>query len=142
MSQGLQGFRGKLYLKKGEAGSYAKIAELQDVTLRITADQIEASSHDTEGWKDYLPGLKEWTASASFVFVSDDVAQEDLYDVLVGHQVVTLKLESDTNPGAVQYEGNAVVTSYEHSLPNSDIQALSVEFQGAGPLTRGTVFEE
>ena len=40
-----------------------KIAEISNWSLDLGADDIDVTSFDSNGWKEYLAGLKEWSGS-------------------------------------------------------------------------------
>jgi len=49
-----------------------KIAELSNWSLDLGADDIDITSFDSAGWKEYLAGLKEWSGSLEGNFKPDD----------------------------------------------------------------------
>ena len=49
-----------------------KIAEISNWSLDLGADDIEITSFDSEGWKEYLAGLKEWSGSIEGNLKTDD----------------------------------------------------------------------
>lgn len=136
-TQMIPGFMGKVYVQNGEG--YVPIAEVRDATLTISQAEIDATSFDSGGWEEYIPGLKSWEVEAEAVYVPADAAQSDLFDALVNGQTVQLRLAPKDGSGNEAYEGNAFVTSWEINNPSDDGVVLSISFRGTGALTKGTI---
>ena len=48
-----------------------KVQEIANWSLDLGADDIEITSFDSDGWKEYLAGLKEWSGSIEGNFVAE-----------------------------------------------------------------------
>jgi len=48
------------------------VAEIANFSLDLGADDIDITSFDSEGWKEFLAGLKEWSGSFEGNFVPGD----------------------------------------------------------------------
>jgi predicted secreted protein len=121
-----------------------KIGEARDATLSISQNEIEATSFNSNGWNEYIPGLKEWSIDIEALYVSDDLGQDDLLSALVLGQVVKVSLlpkkllDVSTNPpteySGKKYEGDAFVTSWEINPTPDDVISISASFRGTGEL--------
>jgi len=110
-----------------------KVNELSSWELPMDADMIDITSFDSNGWREFLQGLKSWTGSVEGNFAAAAGNQQKaLFDawtagtVIVGNFVVS---------ATVKFSGNLLITSISPTAPVDDKVGLSIEFQGTGALT-------
>ena len=110
----------------------SKIAELANWNLDLGADDVDVTSFDSEGWKEFLAGLKEWSGSAEGNYDSTDTAgQKAILTAWLNGEAVTLDLKvTDT----IKFSGSALVKP-SIETPVDDKVSFSFDFQGTGPLT-------
>ena len=113
----------------------ATVLSIKNWSLDLSIDTLETTALG-DNWKDYITGLKEWTASAEgdYNVHTDTTGQEALQDAYLAGTEVTLKLYVD---GTNYYTGTAVVASLSIEDPVDDVVSISFEFTGAGELTFG-----
>lgn len=119
--------------KEGSANIGAKkIAEISNWNLDLNADDIDVTSFDSAGWKEFLAGLKEWSGSMEGNFKPDDTdGQKAILAAWLAGETVSLNLKlSDT----VTFSGLALVKP-SIEVPVDDKASFSCDFQGTGPLT-------
>ena len=64
---------------KGGSGTPAKVAKLTDLSISAYADEIEVTSYDNAGVRDYIKGSRDITIDFSFIFEDDtSTAQKDI----------------------------------------------------------------
>ena len=138
----LPGFLSQVYLSFDAGSSFNPVGELRDVTLSIERDTIDASSHNDQGWKANLQGLAQWSMSAEYMYLKADAPQNALYAALINRTPFKVRYYPEgTHPataGQDQWDGDAIITSWELAGPNDDVQATSVEVLGDGALTQST----
>ncbi len=108
-----------------------KVAEIANWSLDLGADDIDVTSFDSNGWKEFLAGLKEWSGSIEGNFVSTDTSGQKaiLNAWLAGNKLVfTFEVSS-----GVSFTGNAYVKP-SIEVPVDDKASFSCDFQGTGPL--------
>lgn len=108
-----------------------KVAEIANWSLDLGADDIDVTSFDSNGWKEFLAGLKEWSGSIEGNFVSTDTNGQRaiLQAWLNGNELVfTFEVSS-----GVSFTGNAYVKP-SIEVPVDDKASFSCDFQGTGPL--------
>ena len=108
-----------------------KVAEIANWSLDLGADDIDITSFDSEGWKEFLAGLKEWSGSIEGNFVSTDTNGQRaiLYAWLAGSELLfTFEI-----PSGVSFTGNAYVKP-SIEVPVDGKASFSCDFQGTGPL--------
>ena len=138
MSQAFAGFYGKLYISTDGGETYNPIGEVRDATLTISQDEIEVTNFDSSGWKEFIPGMKEWEVTTEALYLYNNIGQDDIYDALVNSELVKLRLLPKTGTGNRGYEGDAFVTSWEINNTVDDAVTLSANFRGASALVTYT----
>ena len=64
---------------KGGSGTPAKVAKLTDLSISANSDEIEVTSYDNLGVRDYIKGNRDLTVDFSFIFEDDtSTAQKDI----------------------------------------------------------------
>lgn len=107
--------------------------------LTINVDLADATCKDDGGWADHIAGLRDWSVSTDGLVKFDGNNNvEDLYDLLSGRSVVTLKFTTNVT-GDLVFSGQASVASLSVSAEMEAAVTYSAEFTGKGPLTKGTV---
>lgn len=108
-----------------------KIAEIANWSLDLGADDIDITSFDSQGWKEYLAGLKEWSGSLEGNFMPEDTnGQKAILAAWLSGTALTFTLKvSDT----VSFTGNAFVKP-SIEVPVDDKVTFSCDFTGTGAL--------
>ncbi len=112
-----------------------KVAEIANWSLDLGADDIDVTSFDSNGWKEFLAGLKEWSGSIEGNFVSTDTSGQKaiLNAWLAGNKLVfTFEVSS-----GVSFTGNAYVKP-SIEVPVDDKASFSCDITGTGALTLPT----
>lgn len=110
-----------------------KIVGIKNWSLELSLDTLETTSLGDD-WKNYITGLKEWTASSEgdYVVPTDTDGQAALQAAFLGGEQVTVKLFVDTEN---YYTGTAFISSLSIEDPVDDVVSISIEFTGSGALT-------
>jgi predicted secreted protein len=117
-----------------------KIAHCAGWELDIKADSIDASDHDSQGWKDKLAGLKEFSGTIDLMYFTNDATQLSVIDaVLAGNVTVAGEFRPLDTTGEVKFTGNLVILDCKLAAKGSTAQATNLSFEGRGPLTRGSI---
>ena len=121
----IAGYGGGVYLDS------TKVAEIANWSLDMSADDIDITSFDSEGWRERIQGIKEWSGSFEGNFEPDDTdGQGELIDAWLSGEPVTLELQVNST---VKFSGDALVT-LNIETPVDDKANLSCDFQGTGAL--------
>lgn len=130
MASKISGMKVKLYIKDATTGKV--LAGQRNATLNRSAESIDATSKDTEGfWTESLQGFKSWSIDADGAFVQDDVAYGILETAFLNSENVDVYLEL---PSGTKYEGNATITDFSLEAPYDDLVTYSISLQGNGAL--------
>jgi len=109
-----------------------KIAEIANWSLDLGADDVETTNFDSNGWKEFLAGLKEWSGSIEGNFKPDDTnGQKAILNAWLNGTALNFEFRvSDT----VTFTGSALVKP-SIEVPVDDKASFSCDIQGTGALT-------
>ena len=113
--------------------STEKVFGMKNWSLELSLETLETTALGDD-WKNYITGLKEWTASSEgdYEVPTDTAGQKALQTAFLSGQVVKVKLYVD---GSNYYTGDAYIASLSIEDPVDDVVSISIEFTGNGPLT-------
>ena len=108
-----------------------KVAELSNWSLDLGADDIDVTSFDSDGWKEFLAGLKEWSGSIEGNFKPDDTnGQKAILNAWLAGTALEITFEVSSG---VAFEGEAFVKP-SIEVPVDDKASFSCDIQGTGAL--------
>ena len=108
-----------------------KVAEISNWSMDLEADDIDVTSFDSNGWKEYIAGSRGWSGSFEGNFVPDDTTgQGALILAWVNSQNVELQLDVNED---ISYSGSAMITMSMEAAVDDKV-SFSCDFQGSGEL--------
>ena len=108
-------------------------------SLNVNADMIDATTKSSGGWKDVLPGLKDWSIDFDgLIDWSETENFSQAFADLSGGTKVTLKFSTEVT-GDKRYTGDAYISSLSASAPMEDVVTFSGTFTGTSTLSEETV---
>jgi predicted secreted protein len=128
----IAGFKGKLLI-----GGTA-VAESQDISVEITGKMYNATSHDSAGWEEQVPGNNAWKATLKACYVETDAQRTALRNALINKTSVSVEFDPIVSATHEKFTGTAYVAKYAHGAPNENVQTVDIEIIGTGALTAGT----
>ena len=131
----IPGFDGFLFVDIAAVAT--KVADIRDATLSVEHSVIDSTTHDDAPWMSNIAGLRNWSVSAEALYITGDLAQEEIIDRLLDGATVDLELRPKEGTGLRVWTGLARISSWEQAMPNDDADALSIELTGCGILTDG-----
>ena len=112
-----------------------KVAEIANWSLDLGADDIDITSFDSNGWKEYLAGLKEWSGSIEGNFKPNDTnGQKAILQAWLAGTPLTFTFEVSSG---VTFQGSALVKP-SIEVPVDDKASFSCDITGTGALTLPT----
>ena len=100
--------------------------------------EIDTTCNDSAGWKDVLPGLRDWSVSADgIVTLGGATSAEYLHGLVTNRTQVNLKMSTDVS-GDAYWHGSAYITNLTITAPMEDKVTFSCSFVGDGVLTAST----
>lgn len=137
-TQAIPGYTGQIYASTDGGTTWNPVGEAREATLNVSTDELDATSFDSVGWKEYIPGMKEWTCDTENLYVRSNAGQQALWTTLVAGAKLNLRLLPKIGTGNIGYTGQAFITSWEIGEPVDDIVSLSVSFRGTSALAEYT----
>ena len=109
------------------------VVGIKNWSLELSLDTLETTALGDD-WKNYITGLKEWTASSdgNYEIGIDTDGQAALQEAYLNGDTVDLKLYVDDTH---YYGGKAYINSLSVEDPVDDIVNISIEFTGSGELS-------
>lgn len=110
-----------------------KIAGQRGASLSRSADTMEATSKDSNGWKEFESSFKEWSIDADGLLPVNDAGYTALEDAFTSGSKLDVKLVDTDGKG---FEGQVIVSDFPIEAPYDDLATYSVTFQGTGELEK------
>lgn len=114
-----------------------RIAEIASWSLDCGADDIDVTNFDSDDWKEFLAGLKEWSGSFEGNFAYEDDAatgnkgQKAIFQLWLDGSSATISLSVSDS---ISLEGDALFKP-SIEVPVDDKVSFSCDYQGTGTLT-------
>lgn len=115
------------------APSFKPVAAQRGATLNRSAETLDITSKDSDGWKENLAGLKEWSIDADGLLVESDDAFKKLETAFMDSEKIKIQLQTASGN---KYEGDAIITDFPIEAPYDDVATYSLSFTGAGKLAK------
>jgi len=123
-----------------EAEPGVEVIGFYNWSLSYTGDTLEITSFDTTGdFREYIPGITGWTATAESHFFTTGVGLDDWVGEPVEIRLFTEYVASPYSTDKSQYwKGDTVVTGLDMTTPVDALITQSISFQGDRSLTLKT----
>lgn len=127
----ISGVKVKVFLVGGEGNSV--LGGQRGATLNRSAETLDSTSKDGEGWAESIAGLKSWGIDADGVLIESDKAYEILENAYLNSEPITAYIEL---PSGTKYVGETIITDLPIEAPHDDLVTYSVSLTGSGKLTK------
>lgn len=107
------------------------IAKARDVTLDTSATEIDVTTRDSRGWREFIQGLKEWGISVAQLWVPHHVGLETLESAYLHGDELIVSLR---DPNGFGYDGRCIVSGMSKGEPLDDACTLDCTLKGTGGL--------
>lgn len=129
------------------------IAFATSCSLSIAIDAPDASTKQSLGWADEIPGQKSWSLTTDGLAtvvpgaVATYISTTELSNLAINRTLCTVKFTTVNNdtvggvtpvPGDTIYSGSAYIESVDMTADMENPVTYSVSFKGTGALTIGT----
>lgn len=120
------------------------IGGLRDTGLEISAESIDASNKDNDGWGESIPGQRSWSSSPSLVVKTTNEGDGIIENWMLNEKLQTekpaLHFAFVNTADKSYYDGWGVVTSYSIEASYDDVMTKSMEINGCGPIQKKEAF--
>ena len=124
-----------IYLNTGAAEdtpTWTLLGGQRSGDLSRTAEEIDASTKTSGGWKSVIPGLKSWSIDLESVYLSGDAGAKFLEAAFLAGEQVHVKFEY---PDKSYVTGWGSITECSLGTPHDDVATLTGAISGDGPLS-------
>lgn len=130
---GIAGVKFLIMVNIGTVASpvYSAIGGQQGATLNRSADEINVSSKDSDGWGASLAGLRTWSIEGDGLLYESDAALDMLETTFAAGDPVLVQL---TTPWSTKYQGTAYITDLSIEAPHDGAATISYTLSGNGKL--------
>lgn len=133
----LTGQLGQVKIGNDSAGAETAIAEVRSWTVEHTKEVIENTSMgDTS--RTYLDGLLDFTGSMEVIYDTGHTAATKAFSP-ESKDDLFVDFITSTAVGSQKFSGQVIVTSVSRTASYDDLITATVNFQGTGGLTAGTI---
>lgn len=109
------------------------VAGQQSLTINRDGDTIEVTSKDSEGWKEFIMGFKEWSMDQDGIYVLNDASHKLMGRMFDEGDPVLIKVTNKKEEYDM-FAGMALITSYPLEAPYDDSVTFTTALQGTGKL--------
>lgn len=120
-----------LYINTGTETdpAWSVLGGQRGATFKRQADEIDASSKTSKGWKDTIPGLRSWGIEADALVLEDDAAYEKLDECYMNRLPVEVRY---SRKDGSKWEGKATITDLSEETPHDDVATYKLTLSGIG----------
>ncbi len=107
------------------------IGAIAEWKLDIDVDMLDVTTMDSNGWKEFLDGLKEWSGNVNVKFDTTDAGQTAMRTAVLGGVSAAIELSLDATH---KFSGTSYLKKASTGAKVSDAEEFDFEFQGTGAL--------
>jgi hypothetical protein len=114
--------------------NFLNLGGIIDVTLNINVDELECTTHDSNGVREYIPNHSDFSLDVSSRWVDGDPGQRLVMIATQTKQRFTFRFFMDIDPGSGKFfwEGLAFATTASPSGPLDDTGSLDLTLRASG----------
>lgn len=125
------GSKVKVYI--GAVATGKVLAGQRSATLNRSAETIDTTTKDGNGWAESEVGMKSWSIDCDGAFIESDVAYTELEAAFLAGANVEVYVQF---PSGAKYAGEAAITDFPLEFPFDDLVTYSISLQGSGALVK------
>lgn len=138
-SQSIPGYNGVFSVSTDGGSTWIPVGELMDVTLQVKTDMLDGSSHSSGGWKNHVPGLKEWSASVQQLAIFADAGQVAIDAALTPGTRLKFRFDpAGAATGKPRREGYGYISDWQEKQPTAALEDKNLTVTGDSELVLST----
>jgi len=107
-----------LYVSFDNGITYNKLGAVIDLTLNLNVDELECTTHDSGGTRDYIPNFSDATIDGSVRWDEDDPQQVSLlFTMFPDPTSYKIQFMLEEKEGRRRFDADAFLTSMSPSAP-------------------------
>lgn len=131
----LNGLVGTLNIKLNDGENDVTIASLRNCTISHNLQLLERLNEDAYGWRDFVPGNRDWGATANHLELLTDgetaAYLQSLQDLAFNKTLLTFEF---THDNAIHYYGTGYIETWQVGGAEGDAFAGNFSIKGLGDL--------
>jgi len=121
MTMAIPGRLAKLEVSQDGGATYQLLGGLVDATLNINVDELETTSHDSDGHREYIPNHDDATIDGTMRWLEGDPGQEILLMQGINKVVLQFKFRMQTAGGRKIFVAGGFFTAMSPTGPLDDM---------------------
>ena len=109
------------------------LAGQRSATLNRSAETIDTTTKDGDGWAESESGMKSWSIDCDGAYIESDAAYGTLETAFLAGTKVDAYIQF---PSGAKYSGKVVITDFPLEFPYDDLVTYSISLQGSGALAK------
>jgi predicted secreted protein len=124
----------KLEVSDDGGSTFENVGGGVDIGININVDELECTTHDSNGTREYIPNHDDATIDISGRWLDGDNGQEIILVALTAKTRFDFiyYMEKDPGSGKRKFEGQAFATSYNPNGPLDDTGNLDITLRVSG----------
>jgi len=124
----------RLVLSDDAGTTYLNLGGIVDITMNVNIDELEVTSHDSNGAREYIPNHHDVTMDVSMRWMDGDPGQEILLNAAWAKTSLLFRLVMETALNRKQFEGSCFATTSNPSGPLDDAAAMDSTLRCSGVI--------
>lgn len=133
-------------IKVYDSSTNILVAFAQNGTLNVNHSVRDITNKESNGYKEVLEGLRDWSISLDGAYAWTDAsgtaltngADDILHSYIMTRAAVTIRFGNTGGAtGDLYYEGSAWLDSFSVSAPTEDTATYNLNFTGTGSIAQG-----
>lgn len=122
----------KLTVSNDGGTTYLPVGGIVDVTFNLNIDELETTTHDSAGAREYIPNHHDVTLDISARWLDGDPGQEALMQSTFFKTTVLFKFTMQSASGRKIFTGRAFPTTASPAGPLDDTGSLDLTLRASG----------
>lgn len=121
---------------EGTLGPLTEVGGIVDITMNLNVDELECTSHDSNGAREYIPNHHDVTLDVSCRWNEADTAQGYMLDAVFAKTSFdfVFRMKDDHTTPLKEFKGTAFATTFSPSGPLDDTGSLDVTLRCSGVI--------
>jgi predicted secreted protein len=122
----------KIELSNDGGSTFTTFGGLVDVTMNLTIDELETTSHDSAGSREYIPNHHDISLDLSARWIDGDPGQELAINSAFDKTTLNFRFRMETLSNKKQFTGTCFPTSYSPAGPLDDAGSIDITLRCSG----------